>query len=158
MRIRVMVSAALLAVGLGMSERAHGDGAAQSGDEPRIGIVVTATATLDRAAAVALGEQLGRALQRQLRVAVVAGDPVDRHLGRVVPETCLSQAPCIRDVAARLAVRELLFLTVLSLGDETQINVNWADGESARVAALGSITMAAGDEPEQVFRAIDGQR
>lgn len=120
----------------------------------RVGVVVSTAVNLDDAAVDALASSLGAALAAELGVDVIAGVESRRRLPPSgLPEGCVADIECRRDVGARLDADELLMLVIVQLGDRVQIDPTWSHLASGRVASRPAVTIAEGDDSRTAFTA-----
>ncbi|HEU5057328.1 MAG TPA: hypothetical protein VFU21_12415 [Kofleriaceae bacterium] len=113
----------------------------------RIGVVVATRVNVTEGEADALGSALADALRDQLVVDVVAGAESRRRLpAGGMPEDCVAQPSCVRDVAERLGADELLFLVVVRLGPRVQIDPTWARPRTEQVASRAAIVIEDGKQ------------
>jgi hypothetical protein len=123
-------------------------------ESTRVGVVVSTAVNLDDAAVDALASSLGAALAAELGVDVIAGVESRRRLPPSgLPEGCVADIECRRDLGARLDADELLMLVVVQLGDRVQIDPTWSHLASGRVASRPAVTIAEGDDSRTTFTA-----
>ena len=123
---------------LGLTTPAHADDQADR-SELRVAIVVVTALNLEHEQALQLADRLARELETGLALAVVDSTRAHGQLGAPPAPSCEVERACVQRVAGILQVRELLFLTLVRMGDETQVNLTWADavtGDTAPRAAL----------------------
>jgi len=95
---------------------------------PHVGVVIELAVDVEPDRADAIGAALADALNRELKVDAVGGDEVSRRLPPGgLPEECLAKAECVKDVAARIDAEQLLFLVVVQMGADVQVDASWAD-------------------------------
>jgi hypothetical protein len=121
---------------------------------PRVGIVVTVQVNVSEQESVLLAQRLGDALQDKLMVDVIAGREVTRRLADMqIPEDCVAQKKCIAEVGQRLDADQLIFLVIVRVGKQFQIDPTWADVASGRTLAREAIALDEAETlPERVFR------
>jgi hypothetical protein len=79
---------------------------------------------------------------------VVAGSEAARRLPPGgVPDTCVVDSACQRDVAGRLAADQLLILAVVRVGARVQIDTTWVDATTGRTASRARITILDNGKP-----------
>jgi hypothetical protein len=141
----------LLAVALAAPRRAQADE-----HVPRVGIVVTVQVNVSDNEATLLAQRLGDALQDKLMVDVIAGRDVTRRLADFeLPEDCVAQQSCIAKVGKRLDADQLIFLVIVRVGKQFQIDPTWADVASGRTLAREAIALDEAEAlPERVFRPL----
>jgi hypothetical protein len=144
-RVRLAALAALLGVWL-LPPAAHAE---------RVGVVVAAAVNTHRGEAERLANALGQALLEQLDIDVVAGSEAARRLPPGgVPDTCVVDSACQRDVAGRLAADQLLILAVVRVGARVQIDTTWVDATTGRTASRRRIMIHDNGKPARtVFAA-----
>lgn len=118
---------------------------------PRVAIVVEVAVGVEPARASEIAEALASALSSQLEVDARGGAQVDTRLGALA-DGCIARPACVTDVARRLEVDELLFIALVQLGDELQIDASWMDASGARSASRPRIQLGPDDVPDEVFR------
>jgi hypothetical protein len=118
-------------------------GAALAGQPPRVGVIVAVEVNLAPGEGHRLGALVGSVLAEQLEIHPVAGSAAARRLPGGVAPTCLSAPGCLRRVAHRLAVDQLLVLVAVRIGDTLQVDASWVDPQSGEVRARPRIQLAA---------------
>jgi hypothetical protein len=114
----------------------------------RVGVVVAAAVNTHRGEDERLATELGRALREQLDIDVVAGSEAERRLpSGGVPDTCVVDSACQRDVAGRLAADQLLILAVVRVGARVQIDTTWVDATTGRTASRTRILIHDNGKP-----------
>ncbi len=121
---------------------------------PRVGVVVTVQVNVSDVEATLLAERLGDALQDRLLVDVIAGRDVTRRLADMqMPEDCVAQPACIKKVGKRLDADQLIFLVIVRVGKQFQIDPTWAEVATGRTLAREAISLDEAEAlPERVFR------
>ncbi|WP_428268285.1 hypothetical protein [Haliangium sp.] len=120
----------------------------------RVGVVVVATVNTHGSEADELSDSLGHALRARLDVDVIAGAEVTRRLPpEGMPETCVADAACQRDLARRLEADQLLLLAVVRVGTRVQIDITWVDPASGRTASRDRVRLEDGAAVAEVFEA-----
>ncbi|HWN71438.1 MAG TPA: hypothetical protein VNM90_27555 [Haliangium sp.] len=144
-RARLAALAALLGIWL-MPLAAHAE---------RVGVVVATTVNTHRGEAERLADALGQALIEQLDIDVVAGSEAARRLPPGgVPDTCVVDSTCQRDIAGRLAADQLLILAVVRVGARVQIDTTWVQVTTGRTASRARIMIHdKGKSARKVFAA-----
>lgn len=120
---------------------------AQKGDEPlRVGVVVVASINIDQATSLDISDALGTALEQTLHIEAVAGGKATARLSKeildILADDCMVNKSCIRAVGAALGVQELLFLVVVRVANQVQVNATWADVESAATKSRERISLS----------------
>jgi hypothetical protein len=144
-RVHLAALAALLGIWL-MPPAAHAE---------RVGVVVAAAVNTQRGEDMRLANALGQALLEQLDIDVVAGSEAARRLPPGgVPDTCVVDSACQRDVAGRLAADQLLILAVVRVGARVQVDTTWVDATTGRTASRKRILIHDNGKPaRKVFAA-----
>ncbi len=125
-------------------------GRARADKAPRVGIVVSVLVNLKKSEAQQLSDAFGRALNQKLVVNVVAGSEASRRLPvEGVPESCVVDQVCLRDIAQRLTADELLFLVAVRVGNRIQVDSTWVDPSNGRTASRPKVVMVKLEEAEQ---------
>ncbi len=120
---------------------------------PRVAIVVEVAVGVDAARANALTAALAAALNTQLVVDARGGAAVVERLPPGgLPDGCLADPNCVIDVARRLEVDGVLFVALVQLGDELQIDSSWLDAGGSTVVARPRFSLRGGDDVEVAFR------
>lgn len=121
----------------------------------RVGVVVAATVNTRPDEPERLASALGKALRERLDIDVVAGSEAQRRLPPDgVPDTCVIDAACQRDVAGRLDADQLLILAVVRVGERVQIDATWVHVATGRTASRERILVQDGGAPaSRVFAA-----
>jgi hypothetical protein len=137
------------AVVLLSANRAHADERV-----PRVAVVVTVQVNVTDLEATLLAERLGDALQDKLYVDAIAGRDVTRRLADFqVPEDCVAQPKCIAKLGKRLDADQIIFLVIVRVGKQFQIDPTWAEVASGRTVAREAISLDESEAlPERVFR------
>lgn len=118
----------------------------------RVAIVIELTVNVMPERAEQLSAALADALHRELEVDAVGGGDVSRRLPEGgVPEECLARKPCIDDLAARLDATELLFLAMVQVGADIQIDSSWASVATGEVVSRPRIELLADARAGEVF-------
>jgi hypothetical protein len=150
LRLHPLIAVAIAAfASLAVPAAAHADERV-----PRVGIVVTVQVNVSDLEATLLAERLGDALQDKLLVDVIAGRDVSRRLADFqMPEDCVAQRECISKVGKRLDADQLIFLVIVRVGKQFQIDPTWAEVTSGRTVAREAIALDESEAlPERVFR------
>lgn len=119
---------------------AHAQESAPTGaDEARVGVVVANAINLSRARANELSKRLGEVLRGALLVEVVtdSGTAQSDNL-----DACWQRRRCVRRVGKAMNVQELLFLSMVRIGQRTNIDVIWADVKSGRSRQRSTFTLS----------------
>ena len=118
----------------------------------RLGVVVAVTVNTRKHEARRLADALGSALLDQLDIDVVAGSEAERRLPpEGVPDTCVVDTACQRDVARRLEADQLLLLAVVRVGARVQLDATWVHVASGRTASRPRILLQDGQRARKVF-------
>lgn len=115
---------------------------ADTKDLPRVGVIVELAVNVDAGRADSLGAAMADALNRELRVDAFGGVDVARQLPpEGLPEECLAKPDCIKDVAARVDADQLLFVVMVQVGEDVQIDVSWVNVATGVVSARPRMTL-----------------
>ena len=146
---------ALAAAGAPRLARAEQAGRDQA---PRVGVAVSVRVNVEPAEAEAVADALGRALRETLVVDVIAGAEAARRLPPDgLPESCVIEKPCVKDVAQRLAADELLFLVVVKVGSRIQVDPTWVEVRSGRAVPRGAVVIEDPGKAQALFAAAASQ-
>jgi hypothetical protein len=121
---------------------------------PRVGIVIELAVNVepDRADSIALA--LADALNRELHVDAFGGGDVTRQLpAEGLPEECLARPECIVDVAGRLDAEQLIFLVVVQVGADTQVDASWVEVSTGKVTSRPRVLLPTDASSVSVFAA-----
>jgi hypothetical protein len=130
-------------VGLAMLA-ATGTAAADPAPRPRVAVVVDLVANLDGARATELSAAMAAALGRTLEVDAIGGADVARRLpASGLPEDCLVVPTCLRELATRLDATELLFLSMVQVGDAVAIDATWVGLATGEIRARPRLEITA---------------
>lgn len=147
--MRWVIVAGLLAIGVApVRAQPPPPGVAPS---PKVAIVVEVAVGVEPARASEIASALAGALTAQLEVDARGGAVVDTRLGPLA-DGCLAQPRCVTDVARRLEVDQLLFIALVQLGDQLQIDASWMDATGAHTASRPRIQLGPDDIADEVFR------
>ncbi|GAB4541301.1 MAG: hypothetical protein Tsb0020_54240 [Haliangiales bacterium] len=125
---------------------------AQQTGPQRIGIAVSAEVNVTPEDADQMAAALGEALETRLGVVATAGPEARRRMPLDgLPESCAGDAACRADLANRLNADELLFLVIVRVGAQVQLDVTWAEVGGDRLASRPAITIEDGDNLSSVF-------
>ncbi|HUH05117.1 MAG TPA: hypothetical protein VML75_24130 [Kofleriaceae bacterium] len=120
-------------------------GSAWAEEPRRVGIVIAVAVNLERAEAVSLAEDMAGVLRDRLLVDIVAGRDVDRRVDPEAMAGCVETTACVAEVARRLEVQEVLFLVVVRVGEQLQLETTRANAAGATQAGPTLLVDAAGD-------------
>ncbi len=145
--------AGLVAAWVGMAlVAASAPAHAQQTGPQRIGVAVSAEVNVTPEDADQMAAALGEALETRLGVVATAGPEARRRMPLDgLPESCAGDAGCRADLAQRLNADELLFLVIVRVGAQVQIDVTWAEVGGDRLASRPAITIEDGDNLSAVF-------
>lgn len=131
---------ALLWTGAGSVTRAD-TGSASEPDPIRVGVVVVDAINIDLTGAIEIGDQLTSVLTEVLVIEAVNSSEAVARLEPAASDDCVIKRRCIRRVGQQLGVDEILFLTIVRVGDQAKVNITWADASSAEALPRGALTM-----------------
>jgi hypothetical protein len=121
---------------------------------PRVGIVIELAVNVEPDRADAIAGALADALNRELEVDAFGGADVTRQLpAGGLPEECLARSECVADVAERLDAEQLLFLVVVQVGADTQVDASWVDVASGAVTSRPRVLLPSDATAVSVFAA-----
>ena len=127
-------------------------GPAAAGTPPRVAVVPQLAVNVDEHRAQALTAELAQALHDHLVVDAIGGADVVRRLpADGLAEDCVAQKACIADVARRLDADQLLFVVMVEVGEDIQIDVTWVDGASGRSVSRPRLLLEADARAGTVF-------
>jgi hypothetical protein len=136
-RLRATVALGVAVVALAIA----GDARA---DTSRVGLVVATRVNLSEAEADTLATKLADAMRKQLEVDVIAGADARRRLPPTgIADDCVARQDCVRDVASRLDLDEILFLFMVRIGPRVQIDVTWSDPDIGQTASRSVLVLPA---------------
>lgn len=151
--MRLLLAAALV---LGWTAPALADDAAKQppvlAPAARIAVVIELAVNVEPSRADEIGAALADALNRELVVDAFGGADVSRTLpDDGLPEECLAHAECVNDVASRLDAQQLLFLVVVQVGDDVQVDCSWVDLATGVVSARPRVVLGSDARAVSVF-------
>lgn len=119
----------------------------------RVGVVVSMHVNLSADEARNVASLLGQTLQEVLPIETISGEEVDRRLPQKgLPSGCVASAECRVDMGRRLDADELMFLVLVRLGEDIQIDTTWTDVVSGKVTSRPAIRITPGADAAEVFR------
>lgn len=98
----------------------------------RVAIVVHPVVNVPDAESKAIAGELAAAMRKRYDAEIKAGDAVRTKLPANLPEACVSDPACVGQVGDRVAADQLLFVVLIKVGDEIQMDATWADIQSGR--------------------------
>ncbi len=122
----------------------------------RVGIVPGIAVNVDNVRVDSLAQDLADALGAELEVEALGGLEVRRKLpAEGIPLDCVNRPECVKDVAKRLDVQQVLFVVMVNTGANgaIQIDTTWADAGGERIATRRPIDIAVVDQARQKFAA-----
>lgn len=121
---------------------------------PRVAVVIDLVASVTPERATELGQAMADALQDELLVDAIGGGDVSRRLPPGgVPEGCVAEPPCIADLGARLDASQLLFLSIVQVGDTVRIDATWVAVATGHAVSRPRVELPADTSASQVFTA-----
>lgn len=156
MRRRWLLPFALVASAAGL---AHAQGTPVTTVETRpadvrVGIVIELTVNVAPERAEQLSAALADALHRELEVDAIGGADVTRRVPEGgVPEECLASRDCVADLARRLDATELLFLAMVQVGVDIQIDASWVSVATGEVISRPRVELLADARAGEIFSA-----
>lgn len=120
---------------------------------PRVAIVVEVAVGVPPERADALAGELAAALESQLEVEARGGaEVVSRLPPGGLPDGCLAQPACVTEVARRLEVDGVLFIALVQLGEQLQVDASWLDAGGTTVAPRPRFELGPDDDVAVAFR------
>ena len=111
-----------------------------AGKVPRVGVIVDVTVNVSPSVADSMSSSLAKALAKKLKVDAIGGTDVTRRLPEGgLPDECISTPACVADLGKRLGADQLLFMAVVRIGTDYQIDVTFVDIASGRQAARNRV-------------------
>jgi hypothetical protein len=124
--------------------------AAQS--PPRVAVIPQLAVNVDERRVQALGEELAETLHHRLVVDAIGGIDVARRLPEGgLPDDCLVQPACVADLGVRLDADQLIFIVLVQVGQDIQIDATWVEVASGRSVARPRLVLAAEARAGTVF-------
>ena len=121
---------------------------------PRVGIVIELAVNVEPDRADAIAGALADALNRELHVDAFGGGDVTRQLpAEGLAEECLARPECIADVSERLDATQLLFLVLVQVGQDTQVDASWVEVGTGKVSSRPRVLLPADATAVSVFAA-----
>jgi len=100
----------------------------------------------------ALTEELAETLHQRLVVDAIGGADVARRLpSDGLPDDCLVQRACVTDLGTRLDADELLFVVLVQVGQDIQVDATWIDVASGRSVSRPRLVLDAEARAGTVF-------
>jgi len=119
-------------------------------EERRVAVVPSLRVNVLSARADVLAKALGGVLAEIYLVNVVAGQ--DNGVPADLPETCIAEPDCVRQLGQKLDVDEILFIAFVALSeDEVQVEVTAFDVRSGSAVSRPMVAVDPKD-PENAFR------
>lgn len=141
-----------LLVGLAAIAPAHAEDARPT--PPRVGIVIELAVNVEPDRADAIAMALADGLNRELHVDAFGGVDVTRQLPpEGLAEECLARLECVADVAARLDAEQLIFLVLVQVGADTQVEASWVDVATGKVSSRPRVLLPTDASAVSVFAA-----
>ncbi len=159
MRRRCLLPLAVLAVVGAQAGEARAQGTPITTVESRpadvrVAIVVELTVNVAPERADQLSAALADALHRELEVDAIGGADVARRLPEGgVPEECVASRDCVVDLARRLDASELLFLAMVQVGADIQIDASWVSVATGEVVSRPRVELLADARAGEIFSA-----
>jgi hypothetical protein len=119
---------------------------------PRVAVIPQLAVNVDERRVQALGEELAETLHHRLVVDAIGGIDVARRLPEDgLPDDCLVQPKCVADLGVRLDADQLIFVVLVQVGQDIQIDATWVDVASGRSVARPRLVLAAEARAGTVF-------
>jgi hypothetical protein len=126
--------------------------AAAQSPPPRVAVIPQLAVNVDERRVQALGEELAETLHHRLVVDAVGGIDVARRLPEAgLADDCLVQPKCVADLGVRLDADQLIFIVLVQVGQDIQIDATWVDVASGRSVARPRLVLAAEARAGTVF-------
>jgi hypothetical protein len=126
--------------------------AAAQSPPPRVAVIPQLAVNVDERRVQALGEELAETLHHRLVVDAIGGIDVARRLPEAgLADDCLVQPKCIADLGVRLDADQLIFIVLVQVGQDIQIDATWVDVASGRSVARPRLVLAAEARAGTVF-------
>jgi hypothetical protein len=119
---------------------------------PRVAIIPQLAVNVDERRVQAIGEELAATLHQRLVVDAIGGIDVARRLpADGLPDDCLVQPACITDLGVRLDAEQLIFMVLVQVGQDIQVDATWVDVATGRSASRPRLVLAAEARAGTVF-------
>jgi hypothetical protein len=126
--------------------------AAAQSPPPRVAVIPQLAVNVDERRVQALGEELAETLHHRLVVDAIGGIDVARRLPEAgLADDCLVQPKCVADLGVRLDADQLIFIVLVQVGQDIQIDATWVDVASGRSVARPRLVLAAEARAGTVF-------
>ena len=118
----------------------------------RVAIIPQLAVNVDDRRVVALTEELAETLHQRLVVDAIGGVDVSRRLPTEgLPDDCLVQKACVDDLGVRLDADELIFVVLVQVGQDIQVDATWIDVATGRSASRPRLVLDAEARAGTVF-------
>lgn len=125
---------------------------------PRVGVIVELTVDVDAKRADSLSAALADALNRELVVDAFGGSDVTRQMPTGgLPDECIGTPSCVADVAKRIDADQLIFLVLVQVGGDVQVDASWVDVATGDTRARPRVMLPAEARAVSEF-AVHAQR
>jgi hypothetical protein len=159
MRLSHVVLSALAVAPCALASPAHAQpeptpAAPSEGDAAprRVAIIPQLAVNVDDRRVDALTEELAETLHQRLVVDAIGGSDVARRLpSDGLPDDCLAQPACVADLGSRLDADELIFVVLVQVGQDIQVDATWIDVASGRSVSRPRLVLDAEARAGTVF-------
>jgi hypothetical protein len=138
------------------ADREGRDGRGDENVRLRVAVVPGVAINLDTSRVDALSQDLADSLAAELEVEVIGGLEVRRQLpADGVPDECAVTPSCAADIASRLGVSQLLFVTMVNTGagGSIQVDTTWVDPGAGQRVSRPAIDLATVSSAKERFSA-----
>lgn len=119
----------------------------------RVGVVITLTVNVTEERALDISGALGEAMSQELAVSAIAGAEAAAALPKAgIQDGCIADDECIRELADRLEVDEILAVVLVEVGEQIKIESTWIDVEEGRRVSRAALAFEKGGAPAELFR------
>ncbi|MBT8495110.1 MAG: hypothetical protein KJO07_18840 [Deltaproteobacteria bacterium] len=119
-------------------------------EQPSVAIVLLGEVNLDRAESSRVGDRLGDALQAEFQARSIPATTMTAVASKV-PQSCVSDLSCTKQLATRVRASYVLFVSVVRVGGSTRMESTWAN--PGRGFQLGQSVTLTGVPTNKGYRA-----
>lgn len=110
----------------------------------RLGVVVSQASNVSTEDGRGISDGVAEALRKRHNIKVISGAEAERRYpANGLAEDCSVRAVCVRDIGERLKADQMLFLSVVRLGNRVQVDPTWADVRKGRSKSQPAFTFDA---------------
>lgn len=95
--------------------------------EPTLALVTHPVVNVPEEESTRLASDIAQVLAKRYSARVLAGADVNSKLPKDLPDDCVAQSSCTRDLGKKLGADQLLFLVMVRVGNKVQIDSTWVD-------------------------------